>query len=204
MGDLKVVREEPEFTYKHFIYDDEDHSVVVKESQSIISNGTTGLSTWTAAFRLVDWALENKQLLIGKNLVELGSGTGFAGILISQLCEPSQMLLTDCHHKVINLLEENVNLNSAVGTEKSIVNVRELWWGDDDCLDKLKGALTKTLPDYVLASDIIYDDTLFEPLLKTIQFIFDLNQACILVLACTVRNEDTLNSFLTLIGKSFC
>lgn len=192
---LKILTNDDGFTYRHFIYDDNgDHSVVVKEAISIISCGTTGLSTWSAAYKLIDWAAENKDLLKDKDVVELGSGIGTAGLLISKLCQLNSLLLTDCHEKVLELLKENVALN------QEAIGVEELFWGDDQDHRRLLEVI-KSAPDYIIASDIIYDDSLFESLLKTVKFFFSLNNDCNFIFALTVRNEKTLSSFLTFLTQ---
>lgn len=187
---LKVENNKSNFTYRHFIFNEEDQSVVIKEAQSIISNGTTGLScTWSAAFKLVDWAAENKNFLKGKDVVELGSGTGFAGLLISKICQLNSLLLTDYHPKVMEVLKENCELNNKE------VGVQELFWGDSDDHRKILHAL-KLPPDYIIASDIVFDVSLFEPLLATVKYFFSLHEDCVFIISVTVRNEDTFNKFL--------
>lgn len=192
---LKITDRDEDFTYRHFIYDDNDHSVVLKEAQSIISCGTTGLRTWSAAFKLIDWAVQHKDLLAGKDIIELGSGTGLAGLLIFRLCQLKSLCLTDCHQKVLDLLKENIRLNQELS-----ITVEELWWGDNLHHRQLLESL-KSPPDYILASDVIYDEVLFEPLMKTVKFIFSLNKDCKFVIVCTVRNEETLANFVNFLQK---
>lgn len=186
--------EDEKFAFKHFIYNKEGERVTIKEATSLISNGTTGLCTWEAAVKLAEWANDHKSDLRGKNLLELGSGIGFAGICIAKACQPNLLYMSDCHEKVLELLRQNVDINCL----SDVIQVLNLSWGDP--LENFEE--NKFTPDYLLASDIIYDDSLFEPLLKTVNEIFEMNPKCVFILACTVRNEDTLGKFLNLLRNS--
>lgn len=63
--------------------------------------------------------------------------------------------------------------------------------------------LTK-VPNLLIASDIVYDNSLFRPLCQTIDYIFDRCQnQCLLILANAIRNENTQKDFFDIIGK-FC
>lgn len=59
------------------------------------------------------------------------------------------------------------------------------------------------VPDVIIAADIIYDNTLFEPLSRTIETFFNKSKNCKLYVACTVRNEETINEFLSMLGGMF-
>lgn len=57
--------------YKTYCFDDALR-LTLREAAAIISNGTTGLSSWTAAFIMADWIDRHKELLHDKHVVELG------------------------------------------------------------------------------------------------------------------------------------
>lgn len=75
---------------------------------------------FVAAFALAEWAIFNKSLFANKNVLELGSGTGFCGILIGRICKPNSMILSDGNAKVLDCLKENVHINFADETDVSI------------------------------------------------------------------------------------
>lgn len=52
---------------------------------------------------------------------------------------------------------------------------------------------------YILFSDVVYDDTIFPPLLRTLQHYLCTVQVQA-VLACTVRDPNTLQKFLAQLG----
>ena len=77
----------------------------------MISDGTTGLTTWTAAHSLMRWLLERPQVLKG-HVLELGSGAGFTGIALAKLgLLKGRLTLSDHHRLVLEALAKNVELN---------------------------------------------------------------------------------------------
>lgn len=111
------------FSYKHYMVSGYDDIITLKEANNFISDGTTGLSVWGAAFVLSEWALANKSAILGENVLELGSGTGLSGLLVAKICEPTCILLTDGNAKVLDCLRENVrnNFNREGGLEKTSI-----------------------------------------------------------------------------------
>ena len=65
--------------HRTFLVDDKT-AISLKENISIISDGTTGLCTWQAAFYLAEWCLANTSAIQRKAIIELGSGAGLVGI----------------------------------------------------------------------------------------------------------------------------
>ncbi|ESP04044.1 hypothetical protein LOTGIDRAFT_156652 [Lottia gigantea] len=92
--------------------------------------------------------------------------------------------------------------NGLHGTYKKDDKVRiaKLDWEnvDNDLMLKLK-------PDVILAADVIYDSTINPSLVAVLQMLLkphpDTGQIPIVYLASTVRNEDTRDSFLILLGS---
>lgn len=60
---------------------------------------------------LSEWILQSKGLFEQKRVLELGSGIGLSGLIVSKECSPESVYLTDCHESVLDLLCENVKLN---------------------------------------------------------------------------------------------
>lgn len=101
-----------EFWYKHYqIWNDKCHrleSIVLKENKNKISQGTTGLNVWESALAISEWAIENRNLFHGKNILELGAGTGLSSLIIGKCCSPKSIHITDGNDLVIENLKENV------------------------------------------------------------------------------------------------
>jgi protein-lysine N-methyltransferase EEF2KMT len=159
--------------------------IYISEQPSLlVSEGTTGLRTWEASFLLSEWLLG--QDLKGKNILELGSGTGLASIIASK--KGANVLATDGSEIVVSRLRSNFELN-CVNADTS-----NLWWGEPDEILERKW-------DYIIGADITYDDEICSTLSQT--FALGLPNGGIGILAVTVRNEKTLNTFMKESGISF-
>ncbi|CAA7393694.1 unnamed protein product [Spirodela intermedia] len=138
---------------------------------------------WPAASSLVSLLDQNPSLLLASlptsrrclpnlNILELGAGTGLVGIAAAAVLG-ARVTITDMSHVLPNLLF-NAQANAcAVAARGGVVEVRQLEWGrhEEDAAG-LGGASEKDAPafDLVMASDVVYHDHLFDPLLQTLQF----------------------------------
>ncbi|XP_065181702.1 protein-lysine N-methyltransferase EEF2KMT-like [Sycon ciliatum] len=76
--------------------------IVLQESDSFVSQGTTGLQTWPAAVHLVEWMLDNQEVFNQRDVLELGCGIGLVGCALSQWCGRAHVTTaataaTSCH-----------------------------------------------------------------------------------------------------------
>ncbi|KAM5576169.1 protein N-lysine methyltransferase METTL21A [Rosa sericea] len=107
-------------------------------------------------------ALESGRRL---KILELGSGTGLVGIAAAATLGAC-VTVTDLPHVVDNL-KFNAELNAAVlGGSGGSVSVAALRWGEAEDAEAIGREF-----DIVLASDVVYHDHLYEPLLKTLSFL---------------------------------
>lgn len=207
--------ETPEFSYKHFLLDDSNR-ITIKESNCFIRDGTTGLKLWPAAMALADFILHNTEEFQGKSILEIGSGaTGFVGLVLIKTCTPKKVLLSDCHDSVLETLIENVNLNLSDHTtevmEKSLLvrqrlkfkegpelAVLSLPWED---VDKHEDELmSSSRPDVLLAADVVYDDTIFDALIKCIKRLFEVSgPSLVFYLSQAIRIPETFKKFCNLL-----
>jgi protein N-lysine methyltransferase METTL21C len=98
--------------------------------------------------------------------LELGSGTGAAGLALAAAL-PARGVLSDLTDALPNLLhnaELNASLLAAAGGAASVV---PLPWGDAAAMEELAAA---SLFDLVVASDVVYYETLVDPLIETLRF----------------------------------
>nr|CAD7423060.1 unnamed protein product [Timema monikensis] len=251
--------------YKHYLLSNyEADLITLKESCSLVSQGTTGLCSWQAAQALAEWCVTHRLMLADKEILELGSGVGLTGLTVSLCCRPQSFHFSDCHPAVLQLLCHNVALNTKYPAKTKpseaedcltrtsqeyckiaecpyIYELKSSMWlkcyassGEgptgnqnlDDVVDervKYRTNFNETLlqvlylpwediphnivgvklsPDFVLASDVVYDASIFDPLCNAFcHFIFQGKHGCTVVLACTVRNKDTLEQFLSLLDS---
>lgn len=105
-----------EWAYKHYVINDK--IITIKQSNSFISHGTTGLCSWQASIALSEWALCNKREFQDAHVLELGSGTGLLGFIVGTCCAPQKLCLSDCHPNVLRLLNENLHINESLNDSK--------------------------------------------------------------------------------------
>jgi protein-lysine N-methyltransferase EEF2KMT len=217
-ADDQKSNQEPIYSFRHFTLEFPEKIITIKENGALISNGTTGLKIWDAAIALSEFILNNKQLLEDKNILELGSGSGLLGLVAAKETNVKKCYVSDCHDEVLKLLKENLKINypgrqeidpSANKTEDDTVQcslideneceigVLKLPW--EECEQRNLFEIIE--PDILLAADIVYDNSVFIPLIETMNLIFSKNDKLLFILSCTVRNIDTLTSFLELLGE---
>ncbi|KAH8342645.1 hypothetical protein KR067_007010 [Drosophila pandora] len=185
------------YAYKHYLIQP-GAKITLRESNSFVSEGTTGLCTWEAALALSDYILQHKDVVKGKNVVELGAGAGLLGILLKLPAlelHTGQVLLTDGSETCVQLMRENIALNFETKDEVAEVPQAEtLRWDAVAEFPWDKYAET----DLLLAADVIYDDSQFDALLGALDYLFKQRSNQLeMLLASTVRNVDTLHKFMT-------
>ncbi|KAJ7122745.1 putative methyltransferase-domain-containing protein [Mycena epipterygia] len=124
--------------------------------------------------------------LQGKNVLELGSGTGLVGLCAAML--GGNVCLTD-QAPLLNIMRENVTLNKL----SPFCLVAELNWGELIPPEILR-------PDVILAADCVYFEPAF-PLL--VQTLCDLVGADTEVLFCYKKRRKADKRFFALLKKKF-
>ncbi|XP_078358356.1 protein N-lysine methyltransferase METTL21A-like [Oculina patagonica] len=143
---------------------------------------------WDAAIVLGRYLEKIAAELHGKKVIELGAGTGFAGIVASLL--GGNVTITD-RKMALNVTKMNVEGN--LGENQNSVAIKELEWGQN---------VSSFSPpfDFVLGADIVYIEETFSDLLKTLQDLCDENS--IVLLSCKIR-YDRDKRFFELLSKHF-
>lgn len=125
----------------------------------------TGHCVWSGAFLLVNCMREllNRYSLGNKRMIELGSGTGIGGLAVmltdvDKEHRPSHVCFTDNDPAVLELCQRNCDLNHL---SKESYTIQELTWGEETD-DEIE------LFDIALATDVLYDVDLIEPLFTTV------------------------------------
>ncbi|GAU49353.1 hypothetical protein TSUD_191800 [Trifolium subterraneum] len=96
-------------------------------------------------------------------ILELGSGTGFVGIVAAATLG-TNVTLTDLPHVVPNL-KFNAEANAdVVALNGGAVTFAPLRWGHDADVEMIGNEF-----DVVIASDVVYHDFLFDPLIETLR-----------------------------------
>lgn len=212
----KIKETDSEFSYKHFNIIGSEF-ISIKESNSFIRDGTTGLKLWPAAVTLTNYIINNSDEFNDKSILELGSGsTGLVGLALLKSSKCKQIFLSDCHDTVVNNLIENINLNlekckvenletSLLIRQHSYVNnscemgILNLPW--EDIIDNQKELLEKCRINMILAADIVYDSSIFEALVSCLKILFKIyyDSSLQFILSQTIRNLETFNEFCELL-----
>lgn len=158
-----------------------------------LEEGDAGCVVWDAALVLTKY-LEKSQLLTGKRILELGSGTGVVGLYCSYNPD-TQVVITDLP-KLVPLMELNIekNRHNLLGN----ITAESLTWGED--ISHFKPPV-----DIVLVADCVYYQESINPLIQTINDLSDTNT----VVFCAYEDRDIGNKsqmqvyFRTQLEKNF-
>lgn len=105
-------------------------SITLLESPSLLAcSGTTGLRTWEASKFLASFLYSPtwKAYIAGKNVMELGCGTGLISILVAKHLEAKFVLATDGSSDVVDAVAANMSLNNL--DESGLIKPVVLEWG---------------------------------------------------------------------------
>eukprot|EP00118_Oscarella_pearsei_P001823 m.8603 g.8603 ORF g.8603 m.8603 type:complete len:235 (+) comp20726_c0_seq4:77-781(+) len=147
---------------------------------------------WNASVMMSEWLESGVIDLKGKRVLELGSGTGLAGMVASAL--GGHVTLTD-RALALDLLQMNVDLNRDHLTDP--ITVSELDWTSD--LSQFAGDHGDQW-DVILGADLIYDESVFDSLIRT--FARFTQKSTTIYLSCKIRYERDLR-FINLLEKEF-
>ncbi|KAI9885119.1 MAG: hypothetical protein M1823_003088 [Watsoniomyces obsoletus] len=174
----------------------DDDAITLMESRAVVSAaGGTGYRTWEAALRLgtfLTTTAEGNSLVKGKSILELGAGTGFLSILCAKNLGASYVLATDGDMYAVETVDTNIMLNGLDHDSK--IKTKVYRWGHH--LEGLFPQEHEPLQT-VIAADVTYDEALIAPLLSTFKSFLDRYPTLKIVLAATIRNEETWMAFVS-------
>jgi len=193
----------------HTISPIEHRSVTFFESRTTIEGGTTGLRTWGASFVLAQLLIRNPTPLANKSVLELGSGTGFLGLIVADMqvsrggtTGSPVLYLTDVNEDVLRRCHENMQLPCNASSRHGNLFVKSLDWFDalaGDRVRDLVAFMDNVGPDLILGADILYHPDMIAPFLTTLNIALHASKSLaggIAYLALTVRNVDLFNAFI--------
>ncbi|DAA79861.1 TPA_exp: Uncharacterized protein A8136_0634 [Trichophyton benhamiae CBS 112371] len=165
-----------------------DESVITLENRGLIlAAGTTGFRTWEAALHLGTFlsTQTGKEFISGKNVLELGAGTGLVSMYCSKSLGASRVIATDRDPALIANIQECISWNKL--TSKKIT--ASIWeWGTPlECPDNVQDNGQRVSIDTALGADLDLFDNYY---LKEF------------IISATLRNQETLNAFLSACAAS--
>ena len=155
---------------KQLALDAERHIQLLE--QVIFSNGEEGLRVWESGIVMSRYILRNLDEFKGKVVVELGSGTGIAGLTLLKYSDASHVHFTDYTEQISDLLQKNIAMQT-IKTSKPSVKLVD--WTKPDTWDALLG-LEKI--DRVMATDVVYDGSPYADLAKLLHAIKEKHAQC--------------------------
>ncbi|KAF2008567.1 hypothetical protein BU24DRAFT_429162 [Aaosphaeria arxii CBS 175.79] len=186
----------------------DDGAVTLLESRSVISSsGTTGLRTWEAALLLGSYlsSEQGQKAIRGKRVFELGAGTGMISILCAKHLGAAGVVATDGDEAVVDSIKTNVFLNGLDTKESSRVPIHTaaLRWGYPVNGETFAEDYGMEAPEVLLGADVTYDRSVIPRLVTTVREFFDLNADLEILIAATIRNEETFRAFENACGGSY-
>eukprot|EP00243_Klebsormidium_subtile_P000286 TRINITY_DN10499_c0_g1_i2.p1 TRINITY_DN10499_c0_g1~~TRINITY_DN10499_c0_g1_i2.p1 ORF type:complete len:258 (-),score=32.23 TRINITY_DN10499_c0_g1_i2:190-963(-) len=160
--------------------------------QSQMQSTVTGSVVWDSALVLAKFLEHGADQgwfdVRGKTCAELGAGCGLVGLTVAFL-GAARVILTDMPDR-LRLLQQNVEDNYvAPKGSPTVLEVVELLWGTEP-----PAALQDPPPDWIVASDVVYDDETFADLLKTLKELSTSRTS--IVIAVELRIDSVIESFL--------
>ncbi|XP_078273873.1 protein-lysine N-methyltransferase EEF2KMT [Rhinoraja longicauda] len=193
-------------------------NITLAENVALISEGTTGLVTWEAALYFAEWAMENPEVFNCRTVLELGSGSGLAGIAICKTCNPKRYIFSDCHPNVLKQLRKNIIRNNLLidsdtwnskeceietksnsgseETQSPKVTIFRLDWGEIT-----QELISEIQSDIIMATDIIYDPEVVICVVSVLEKLLvattdgKRKTSSVVYLASTKRNPETYHQF---------
>ena len=154
-----------------------------------------GASVYDGAIVLGYYLEKNINLVMGKRVIELGSGPGLCGIVASAL-GADFTLVTDGDDVSVSLAKRNITANIAL--QESCVSAK-LLWGDEE---GIQAAVSEGLFDVLLAADVAalpYAEA-FDSLIYTMKKVLRPGG---LVIFCEQRRNEIEERFMQLIKNQF-
>jgi len=120
---------------------------------------------WPSAIALSRFILSQPELFREKDVLELGCGLGLTSLALAQT-DPARLLLTDYEQDALDLSAENFKLNNLPQPECALLD-----WRDPQ--------LEETF-DVLIASDVLYEERFFRPIINVLGNRLKKNGTCIL------------------------
>ena len=161
---------------------------------TIQTDGDTGRTVWDAAVVIAKYMETKQNEIQGKRILELGAGTGLAGLAAAALGGNVDISDLDyCLPLIINNIQ-HTTLRSESGGSAA---VRELDWTNTNF------EATKDTYDIILGADIVWLEHLVAPLVDVMNELLAINSNLKIILAHQTRSAATDEILFDLLDKKF-
>ncbi|RKF60618.1 Protein-lysine N-methyltransferase EFM3 [Erysiphe neolycopersici] len=171
-------------------------TITIFESYDVLAaGGTTGFRTWEAALHMGNYLCTYPEIVRAKHILELGSGTAYISILCALHLQACHVLTTDGSMSVTSTHNHNFDING-LQYPNQIRSEQLIWKQNLSDAKQFPEFHNNNKIDLILATDVIYDSAGISALLVTISDLFSLFPDVKVLIASTVRNEETIRMFL--------
>ncbi|PRP84655.1 putative nicotinamide N-methyltransferase-like [Planoprotostelium fungivorum] len=158
-----------------------------------MDHDNTGMKIWPVAREFCEYLHTQRERLSGRNILELGAGTGMCGLYTSHLCR--RVMITDGDDAVVSIVKKNVELNGL----KNVL-VEKLWWGDHLSTERLLRENSEGY-DVIIGSEILYHESHAPSLVQTVNQLLS-SKGGLFIMAIAVRIRSVLNTLIQLTSNS--
>ena len=204
-AEAEAAQEKSYVTYSITSFSAENPPIItISESRNLLGGtGTTGFRTWEASLQMGDFLTSPSCppdiSLESNTILELGCGTGYLAVLCAKYLKTTHITTTDGFDRVVDDLAENLSLNELKISPR--IRTRLLKWGKDSFAENCGNDdtfLEGKAPDVILGADVTYDAAALPALCETLEDLLAAYPKTQILIASTVRNEDTFKKFLDL------
>lgn len=182
----------PVFRHRVVLHDGRARALEIKQHRFCHEpdDDRTGAVCWDDAVVLAKFIERNREVYVKRgstNVIELGAGTGFVG-LVAGCLGAKRVYITD-RNVMMELIRKNISGN---GLESVCIGF-EHEWGTPIAFDGDPNIKF----DLILASGCVYHEEATPALLKTLQTLVDRSEDCVLLLAIDFRFDVSSATFIT-------
>jgi protein-lysine N-methyltransferase EEF2KMT len=178
-------------------------TITLLEARSLLAaTGTTGFRTWEACLHLGVYLCSPSCAvsIAKKNILELGAGTGYLSILCAKHLHAAHVTVTDGSETIVADLATNFFLNDL--QDSPTIEAKELKWGQALLGGEESEWNQGRAVDIVLGADVTYDSKGIPALVATLLDLVEMFPAVKILIAATIRNEETFKTFLKVCGMN--
>jgi predicted nicotinamide N-methyase len=176
-------------------------TITLLEARNLLAaTGTTGFRTWEACLHLGAYLCSPSCAIpiANKNILELGAGTGYLSILCAKHLRAAHVTVTDGSDTIVADLTTNFFLNGL--QDDPVIEAKELKWGQA-LLGGEQAEWNQGRPvDVVLGADVTYDSKGIPALVATLGDLVEMFPTAKILIAATIRNEETFGNFAKVCG----
>jgi methyltransferase-like protein 6 len=159
--------------------------------ENIHSEPSTGLMLWdgSKALAKIIATCPARERFKGKTVIELGCGCSpLCAIALCSTAEVKQAAITDGNSMALDMLKENLALNSE-NFDLSAVHVRTLAWDNEEDIEAARSisGLESSAYDIVIASDVLYIEQAIPPLFMAAGKLLSRNPSSFFLICYTPR-----------------